>query len=302
MGNKSCVGRCDEAVHEAPPEQQVPAAIESSWQEEVCPPDTSSTPAWQLPMRRGPLPRTPLPSECPGKVKIPLLAAIKEPPEPDHHYPPAVDMAHQPLQTASEAAKSESQPCRVQVELQPGEDLGLQLTELTGDSQSGAEGALLVTVVERGAIAHAFTSSGSSPCLLPGDTVVQVSDRPGEAADLRARLENIVLYGGILGLSVCKRPATFSVELYRSGPLWHTFGMRAVIDKADADRIQVVAIFQEGLVPTWNAAHGLLQVLAGDSITQVNGIAKSAYKMWAEMRAAGEGSTLQLRVETPPRQ
>jgi hypothetical protein len=107
--------------------------------------------------------------------------------------------------------------------------------------------------------------------------------------------------GGRYTLLVCTRPDFFECELRCEGEHWHYFGMQATIDRQRADRLNVQAVRDYGLVPEWNRNNPLTQVVPGDSITHVNGEAKGAHDLASAIASVSPGDVLRLCIYTRPR-
>jgi len=140
------------------------------------------------------------------------------------------------------------------------------------------------------------------PGVRNGDTIAQVDGLSGSSLDLQKRMEEIQKIGGLLNLVVVQRPLAFEVDLSHDEPLPQRLGIAVGIDREDPHHMIVLAIREEGLVPTWNVAHGTLRVCARDRITHVNGITHDIETMQAEIRNAAEiNERLLLRIATPAR-
>jgi len=202
-----------------------------------------------------------------------------------------------PMSTTSSAGQpSVSERNRLVFTIRPGDRFGMQLAEDKGDDPGGA---LVVVNVETGTT-FSRTADGH-PGIFPGDTILEVNGRSGHTAILRNSLQQLVTSGSNkqVCLLVQPRPPVFDVELNREGPAWQKLGVSVAVDKVKGESLIVLAVRDEGLVPTWNARCGTTRVCVGDWVTHVNGISHNAEKMCTAVQGSHEGSKLSLRVVTP---
>lgn len=181
--------------------------------------------------------------------------------------------------------------------IRQGERFGLQLVESHGTNPSGC---LVVASVEPTG-PFASTSRGS-PGLFAGDIILKANNRKGAATTLRDIFNQVGASGGELDLVVQSRPAAFDACLQRVGPSAKKLGLSICIDRADnLPRMRVRVLRDEGLVPRWNEMNGTKRICVGDYITQVNGVATSADKMFKLLQGGKEGDDLEVHIETPDR-
>lgn len=97
------------------------------------------------------------------------------------------------------------------------------------------------------------------------------------------------------------RPAHFEVEVQRIGRFWSRLGVQLIVTEQDEVRVELVR--ERGLIPEWNAAHGsCLQIVPGDCITHVDGVALQAKELHDALQNPVMGGTLHLSVVTTPHQ
>jgi len=159
-------------------------------------------------------------------------------------------------------------------------------------------GLLVVARVDAGS-AFGVTAQGSSG-LIAGDVIVEVNGRQGPAAELRQVLRQEFSKSGqkTIDFVVRGRPPSFNIEVTREGASLK-LGIAAVGDQSNPGCLLVQGVHGDGLIPSWNAAHGSLCICKGDLITHVNGISKNVASMRAEVqKSSTKGCRLRFRIVT----
>jgi len=178
-------------------------------------------------------------------------------------------------------------------DLNPGLKSGVKLVDLLDEQ------LVVSSVHPEGPLAR--TAFGD-PGLVANDVVLEVDGFPGSPSQLRQRLDDAFAAGSWLSVLVQPRPTSFDVEVKRQGRSWSKLGILVRIERSDPNKIWVQGFREKGLLPMWNATNGpTLQILAGDCITHVNGVSKSAEEMYKDMQASELGALLRLRICPPDR-
>lgn len=178
-------------------------------------------------------------------------------------------------------------------DLAPGLKSGVKLVDLLDEQ------LVVSSVHPEGPLAR--TAFGD-PGLVANDVILEVDGFPGSPAQLRQRLDDAFTSGAWVSLLVQPRPNGFDVEVKRQGRSWSKLGVIVRIERSDPFKIHVQGLREKGLLPAWNATNGpTLQILAGDCITHVNGVSKTAEEMYKDMQASELGALLRLRICPPDR-
>lgn len=160
------------------------------------------------------------------------------------------------------------------------------------------EGMLFVTSVKsKAALATtAFGDDGLKPC----DIILEVDGQSGTALELQNRIDAALLSRATVNILVQPRLAQFDVEVQRKGRFWSRLGVEAIVTRQG--EVQVNTVHDRGLLPEWNAFHGpSMQILPGDRITHVNGVASDPKDLYEALQTPVMGGYLHIRVATPSR-
>jgi len=161
-------------------------------------------------------------------------------------------------------------------------------------------GLLVVTRLDA---CSAFARTAQGACgLMTGDVIVEVNGLHGSAAELCEVLRREFSVSGrkTIDLVVRARPPTFNIEVRREGAHWQKLGISADGDQSNPGCLLVQGLRAEGLIPSWNTAHGSLCICKGDLVTHVNAVSMDAAAMKKEVqRCSAQGSRLRFRIVTP---
>jgi hypothetical protein len=162
-------------------------------------------------------------------------------------------------------------------DLEPKQSLGARFAEIRDPEPGGT--LVLTSITEKSAL---LLTTNNTPGIRAGDVILKVAGESGGRARLLELLQQAKESGGRLEISVQTRPAVFEVELLRKDD--EKMGIVVAVHDDVSDRVEIRQVSDDGAVPSWNEKNYKNQIVSGDWIWSVNGVAGAANEMISSMQ------------------